>query len=74
LTIAAERIGLNGYQSQLAEHKKAGRKFNTFRYSVTEAHKRVVDTIGEYASGRLADDDAMGVLHEHDVLAERLAR
>lgn len=70
LQAAAERIGFSNYQSQLAAHKKAGRKASTFVFHVTPEHQAVVEMMGRHDA---TDDVAMSLLWEHNTMRQRLA-
>ena len=71
LSIAAEKIGANNYARQIAAHRRAGRSPRTFRFTVTDAHARVVETMPAVLAGKITPEHAMAVLHEYDVLNER---
>ena len=72
LSIAAERIGWGNYQAQLAAHLKTRRARSTFKFHVSEAHAAVIDAMPRVLSGAITPEEAMGLLHEHDVLTEKL--
>lgn len=69
---AAERIGENNYKRGLAGHVKAGRVPHTYRYAPSDAHKRVIAASSAVLAGRISPEQAMAILHEHDVFEERL--
>lgn len=73
LSVAAERIGGNNYSRQIAEHRRAGRSPRTFRFTVTDAHARVVDGMGDVLAGKITPEQAMAILHEYDVFEQRMA-
>lgn len=70
LQIAAERMGLNNYRAGLATHVKKGRSKHTYRYVPTAEHEAIVQALNE----NWDDDRAMGLLHQHDVLKQRLVQ
>lgn len=72
LSAAGERIGQGNYQAQLAAHTKARRARSTFKFHVSEAHAAVVAAMPRVLSGAITPEEAMGLLHTHDVLTERL--
>ena len=68
LSKAAEKIGHNNYQTQLAAHLQAGGKETSFRFVVSETHQRVVDAM---VDERLTDLDAGRLLFwDFEVLKE----
>lgn len=71
LSIAASKIGANNYARQIAAHRKAGRSPRTFRFTVTDAHRLVVDSMPAVLAGKITPEQAMAVLHEYDVLQQR---
>jgi len=72
LDTAAHRIGFNNYRAQLAAHRKAGRGLKTFRFTVTEAHKSVVDAMPALLGGEMSPEEAINLLHGYDVLKQRV--
>lgn len=72
LSIAAERIGGNNYSRLMAEHRRRGRSPRTFRMTVTDAHRRVIDAMGDVLAGTITPEQAMAILWEYDVLDQRL--
>ena len=71
LSKVADSIGGNNYHRQLAEHLRSGRRRSTFRFTVTDAHRRVVDAMGEVMRGTLTPEQAMAVIHEYEVNEQR---
>lgn len=74
LRIASERMGANNYGAQVRAHQEAGRKASTFRFTVTPEHDMVVKAMPLVLTGKLSADDAMSMLHEYDVLKQRIGR
>jgi hypothetical protein len=73
LMFAAERIGRANYQAGLYRVRRDRRGRVTTGYSITETHQRVINTSSQVCGGRITPEEAMAVLHEYDVLKERLA-
>ena len=71
LSVAADRIGANGYSRGLRAHLKAGRKTSTYRYAPTDAHLLIVEAMPRVLAGEITPDEAMSYLHNYDVLNER---
>jgi precorrin-3B methylase len=69
---AAERIGHNNYCQQFKDHIKKGRSKKTFRFTVTEEHKKIIDAMPKVLSGEILPEEAMAMLHEYDVKMQRL--
>ena len=44
------------------------------QYLIGNARKQVIDTMGELCAGRITPEAAMAVLHEHDVLMQRVGK
>lgn len=42
-----ERLGLGEYEEQLAQHVKARRSKNTFRYCPTDYHSQLIELLGQ---------------------------
>lgn len=72
LRIAADKMGAKNYRSQMAAHRKKGRKASTFKFVVTPAHGQVIDAMPKVLRGTLSVERAMAILHEPDVMKERL--
>ena len=72
LQTAAERIGRNNYKSQLAEHLKKRKSKNTFRFTVTEEHRQIVEAMPKVLKKEITPEEAMGLLHDYDVMKQRL--
>jgi hypothetical protein len=72
LRIAAERIGMNNYSAGYDAHIKAGRSKRTYRYVPTPAHILVVEAMPKLAGGEITPEEAMALLHTHDVFKERM--
>ena len=73
LSKAAERIGLSAYRAGHYKVKRNRKGKVVQGYTLTEAHKRVVDTIDDLSRNRITPEEAMAVLHEYDVMKERLS-
>lgn len=71
LLIAADKIGANNYDRQRKAWKKSAR---TFRFTVTSVHRAVIDASYDVMAGRISVNDAMAILHMHDVMAERFPK
>jgi hypothetical protein len=69
---AADKMGDKNYRKQLRAHKKRGRKASTFKFTVTPAHKQVVNAMPKVLSGQISVEEGMAILHEPDVMEERL--
>lgn len=74
LSKAADKMGARNYRKQMASHKKRGRRASTFKFTVTPAHKKVVEAMPKVLTGKLTTNRAMAILHEHDVMDERLGK
>ena len=74
LQIAAERIGKNQYAAgnYRVRRNRAGRV--TSGYSITPEHKSLVDMMPRVCAGKVSPNDAMALLHDYDVLKQRLGR
>ena len=76
LSVAAERMGKNGYRAAVARLKKRGGKPVAHRkrsiYNPTPAHRDVVDAMEMLACGDMSPEDAMSLLWRGDVMKERL--
>ncbi len=70
---AAERIGRANYAQGLYRVRRNRRGRVTTGYSITDAHRRVIDTSSQVCGGRITPEEAMAVLWEYDVTRERLA-
>lgn len=68
LLTAADKIGKSQYIQQLNSHLKKRKSRKTFRYAPTDKHNRLIQALNE----DWPDDDAMGLLHEYDVLKQRI--
>lgn len=68
---AADKMGAKNYRTQMAAHKKKGRRASTFKFRVTPAQGKVVDAMPKVLRGRISVERAMAILHEHDVMEER---
>lgn len=67
---AAERIGMRNYRAGL--YKVERRRGKVVRgYSITEAHKAVIDAMPKVCGGKITPEEAMSILREHDVMRER---
>lgn len=69
LSIAADRIGKNNYDSGCysapgtkPSQKKTGTPWRG-GYTITEAHRRVIDAMNALLEGTISPDDAMALLH-----------
>lgn len=71
LSVCAERIGANNYVTQRAAWEGSPRRF---RFTITEAHRSVVTAMLDVMNGRLSVNDAMGLLHTHDVWEQRFGK
>lgn len=69
LRIAAERIGRNNYRKGLEQHIKAGKSPQTYQYVPTIEHRTIVLAMGDLS---LSDDEVMALLHDYDVMQQRL--
>jgi preprotein translocase subunit SecB len=67
LSIAAERIAENAYDSQLKAHVKKGRKKSTFRFTVPQEQLDVIQNLKDYQSHKIDANEAMSILHTYDV-------
>lgn len=74
LSAAADRIGMNNYRRDIAKHLKAGRSRNTFRSTVTEAHRNIVNAMSAVLDDKLSVEDAMALIHEYDADRERFPK
>jgi len=63
LNKAALRISANNYAQAKRTHKK---------YTVTAEHALLVETMPKVLSGETSPEDAMALLHNYDVLQQRL--
>lgn len=68
LSISAERIGMNAYRQQLAEHKKRGRKPSTFRFNPPQIQRDIVTAMGDRT---ITDEEAMGLIWHYDAMQLR---
>lgn len=66
LRIAAERIGANNYRAGVYNPRQRG------GYSITDAHKDVIEAMRDVLSGAMSPNDAMALLHRSDVEQQRL--
>lgn len=62
LYAAAEVIGRNNY-------RRMGN-----RYRVTVEHRRLVEAMSAVLSGKISVDEAMALLHDHDVMEQRFPK
>jgi DNA-binding protein H-NS len=69
LSVAATRMGQNNYLAGKAAHIKAGRKASTYRYTPTPEHDAVVKAMVDLT---MSDEECMALLHEHNVMKQRL--
>lgn len=60
LLTAAERIGANNY-------RKLGKRF-----TVTVEHRAVIQASSDVLVGKISVNDAMALLHDYDVMEQRL--
>lgn len=65
LQTAANRIGSNNYRAGLYKPSRKG-------YSITAEHAAVVDAMPKVLSGELTPDQGMALLHDYDVMKQRL--
>ena len=72
LYTAAQRMGWGNYKAQLAVHVKAGRAKSTFRFYVTDEHANVTKAMPDVLEGVISPEEAMALLNEYDVVAQRL--
>jgi len=73
LQTAAERIARNQYAAgNYRVQRRHGRV--TRGYSITPEHKLLVDMMPQVCAGRVSPNDAMALLHEYDVMKQRLGR
>lgn len=71
---AAHRIAANNYTNQFRAHVKARRSSKTFQFVVTDAHERVVKTIGDLCQHKITAEEAVALIHyDYEVDRERLA-
>lgn len=70
LSKAAERIGLAEFR---AGHYKVRRRRGRVisGYSLSEAHRTVIDAMGALGRDEITPEEAMAVLHEYGVLRAR---
>lgn len=62
---AAERIGANNYANGLYNPNRRG------GYSITQAHKDLIEAMPAVLCGDISPDEAMALLHSYDVEKER---
>lgn len=68
LSIAADRIGRNGWDAALRAHRGRGLP----RYVPSVAHRDVVAAMPRVLAGDMSPEAAMALLHRWDVMAERM--
>lgn len=72
LLTAAERIGHNAYKAGLYNVRR-NRKGTVVRgYTLTPEHQEVMTAIDALGRGTISAEEAMSILHEHDVIAARI--
>lgn len=70
---AAERIGQAEHAA--GRYKVTRRKGRVVQgYSISEAHRRVIDTMDALGRDKITSEQAMAVLHEYEVFQARTAR
>lgn len=69
LQIAAERIGANNYRAGVGVIRKGGRVVG---FNPTPEHRQVVAAMPKVLTGEMDVNTAMAMLHEHDVMQQRL--
>ena len=70
---AAERIGMNNYKSQMAEHLKKKRSKKTFKFVVTEEHKQIVEAMPKVLKRKMTPEEAIGLLlYDYNIMKQRL--
>lgn len=70
LARAAEKIGLNNYRRGL--YQVTRRRGKVIRgYSISDAHRSLIEMMPRVLSGQASPDEAMSLLHEYDVMRER---
>ena len=74
LSTAAERVGRNNYASQLTAHVKAGKSRRTFRFTVTDAHAKLVQAMADLGRSKITPEEAVAVIHyDYDINQQRFA-
>jgi hypothetical protein len=73
LQTAAEKMGLNNFKAQLAQHIKTGKSKKSFRFTVTAEQAIVIATMPKVLSGEITPNDAMALLWQYDVMHQRIA-
>ena len=71
LSAAAERIGHNKYRAGIGVIKRRGKVVG---FSPTAEHAAVVAAMPKVLGGAISPDEAMALLHDHDVMEQRLRR
>lgn len=71
LRIAAERIGRNNYRSGIY---RPGNRYVRGGYTITDAHKAIIDAMPQVLDGRITPEQAMALLHTYDAMKERLGK
>ena len=79
LQTAAARIGANGYLAERSRRKMTAyqaiewqRRNGRSIYLPTAEHCAVVEAMGQVLAGEMSPDDAMNLLHQYDVMQQRL--
>ena len=73
LSKAAESIGAREYAA--GRYRPIRRRGKVVQgYSISEAHRRVIDTMNGLGRGEITPEEAMAVLHEYDVHSARFGK
>lgn len=72
LETAAERIGANNYKNGLYRVKRDRKGRVISGYTITAEHAAIVEAMPRVLSGELSPESAFAMLHEYDVLKQRL--
>ncbi len=72
LSIAAERMGYNGYLAASKGHARPRNWRPVGIYTPTEAHRDVLEAMPLVLSGEMTPNDAMALLWRQDVMDQRL--
>lgn len=72
LQIAAERIGRNNFANGTYRVVRSNERIVGGRYSITAEHKAVIEAMPRVLDGHMTPDEAMALLHQYDVLKQRL--
>jgi hypothetical protein len=71
---AAERMGLNNYNSHLNAHIKAGKSKKTFRDFVTDEHREVIAAMSKVLSGEMSIEEANNLINSYEIEKQRLGK